>query len=342
MTTAVLHIGLHKTGTSSIQDTLAANRTLLASRGVLFPATLPSNHSNLVYDAFSDTPEAYHANRARGIGREAIAERTAATLAALADEIAAARPNVLVLSAEDACTLQEHEIARFRDTLDRLAAPSAVRIVLYARHPVDYVTSAVQENVKGNGLTLDRAKAIHIGGSKDRYRRIVGRWSAVFGESAIDVRGMERAVAGPLGLVGDALAAFGTSADGIREVRRNESIADEIVHFLAERNAQGAPRLAASDAARLFALKGNRANVLSDDERRTIWQRATDDMAFLADRFGVVYSPAAPQGSTLVDRRERLEEFRAALETILPALSPELADELATRFGVALPALPRR
>lgn len=337
MTTLVLHIGVHKTGTSSIQETLAHNREMLLRRGVLVPSVLPSNHSHFVYDAFADAPENYHANRARGRDRETIAARVAMTFDELRREVEAHEPDTLVFSAEDACTLRPAEVERLRDRLGGLFTPTGVRVVLYTRHPVSYVTSAVQENVKGNGLTLERAKAIHVGDTKDRYRTIVDTWSAVFGEGALTVNSMEAAVAGPRGLVGHMLAVLGTGTEGVVEVRRNESICDEVLDFLAERNAAGAPPLAAGDARLLFGLAGNRASVLSAAERDAVWSRALPDMNVLAERFGILYEPPQLETADVALRRARLEEFCDALSAILPRLDPDLATELADRFVLPVP-----
>jgi hypothetical protein len=338
VTAVVLHIGLHKTGTTSIQETLAAHRDLLAARGILFPASLPANHSQFVYDAFSAAPERYHANLARGLDAAAIAARTAATVEALRREIAAKRPATLVLSAEDACTLSEAEVARLAEVLPGLVERPEPRVLLYTRHPVTYVESAVEENIRGNGLTLERAKAIHIAGTADRYRTIAARWGAVFGERAVELRAFETAAAGPGGLVGDALAAIGTTAEGIGQVRANVSVAGEIVRFLAERNARGAPPLAPADARLLFALRGTRADLLTAADRQRIAERAAADVVWLAERWGIRYDLTTPRRTPdEVERHRRHAAFRAALSAILGELSPPLAAELDARFALSPP-----
>ena len=52
----ILHIGTHKTGSTSIQKTLDLNRKLLASNGFFFPAVQPSNHSVSFYPIFMNDP----------------------------------------------------------------------------------------------------------------------------------------------------------------------------------------------------------------------------------------------------------------------------------------------
>ena len=89
--TVILHIGIHKTGTSSIQDAFAGGRAALRAAGILYPASLPANHSHFLYNAFSAAPERYHANIAHGRGRAEVAADVARVLAALRAEIAACR-----------------------------------------------------------------------------------------------------------------------------------------------------------------------------------------------------------------------------------------------------------
>src|SRR5688500_5651714 len=77
----LIHCGVHKTGTSSIQRALAANRTKLLEAGVLYPS-FRSNHFEL-YSAFCEDPLDYHVNKSRGITS--------------AQQLAAARKNTLEL-----------------------------------------------------------------------------------------------------------------------------------------------------------------------------------------------------------------------------------------------------
>lgn len=73
--TIVLHIGLHKTGTSSIQATLKHNQEMFCERGVPYPGSLPYNPSHFFINAVSGRAKQYHINRRQGLDTAAIAER---------------------------------------------------------------------------------------------------------------------------------------------------------------------------------------------------------------------------------------------------------------------------
>ena len=342
--TIVLHIGLHKTGTSSIQETLHRNRDRLAGRGLLYPRTLPANHSNLFYNAFAAAPETYHANRARGLTREEIAARTEPTLTALREEVAASDCSTIVFSAEDACTFDAATAARAHAFFSTLVPGATVEILLYTRHPIDYIASAVQENVKGNGLTIERAKAIHMKAAPDRYQRIHEIYSGVFGTGAVQLRSFEVAREAPGGLVGDFLAALGVAADGIVPVRRNDSIAGELVPFLSELNAMTPPlALPKADTDRLFALKGSPADVLDAAEKARLWQFVAGDVVFLSRRFGIRYAREDAAAPVSPERRARFVEGVAALlpdlsEPVRAALGDYLARAGLVADGEAQPA----
>jgi hypothetical protein len=62
-----LHVGMHKTGTTSIQQTLHANRARLQRAGLSYFEAEETNHSRTVFSAFAEAPHLYHANRRQGL-----------------------------------------------------------------------------------------------------------------------------------------------------------------------------------------------------------------------------------------------------------------------------------
>ena len=68
-----LHVGFHKTGSTSFQQTCAHNAELLKSFGVSYPSFENSvnrailNHSIAIVSAFRRHPERYHINRRLGL-----------------------------------------------------------------------------------------------------------------------------------------------------------------------------------------------------------------------------------------------------------------------------------
>lgn len=341
--TIILHIGLHKTGTSSIQATLKHNQELLRERGVLYPGFLPANHSQFFINAFSERAEHYHANRRQGLDMTAIAEQASEQMDRLGRALTRFGGPTILLSGEDACTLQAPEVAQVRSRLDALAGSVGVntgyRVLLYTRNPAAFVSSAMQENVKGNGMRLEDSRELHIRNAAGRYRRIHEAWSAAFGEDAVEFRGFETACKAPGGLIGDFLRSVGVAGEGIEPRLSNEGISDEVTEFLSSLYLPGSGaghgrlqdcetriELTPQDRETLFALRGSKGGLLSLDERIRTWDVVADDMRFLQSRFGITYDRpaagrAAPDGKFATD-------FLHDLARALPRLSAPACEAL--------------
>ena len=73
MSEIILHVGTHKTGTTTIQDTLFHNRELLRARGVVYPRIgLIAPHHNLV-TRWIDLPLQFRARRSALANWESLA-----------------------------------------------------------------------------------------------------------------------------------------------------------------------------------------------------------------------------------------------------------------------------
>src|SRR6187431_1743567 len=94
----VLHIGMHKTGSTSIQQSLkgfADDHFLYADFGS------HGNHSLPMYTLFSGRPEHHHLHRVAGRDQNYVTEYAKRTLAALDKSIERAGSRTLLISGED-------------------------------------------------------------------------------------------------------------------------------------------------------------------------------------------------------------------------------------------------
>lgn len=334
--TIVLHIGLHKTGTSSIQATLKHNQAVLRERGMLYPGFLPANHSQFFINAFSSRAEHYHANRRQGLDAAAIAERAAEEMDRLGRALTRFRGSTILLSAEDASTLQAPEVEQTRSRLDALAESVGVqtnyRVLLYTRNPAAFVSSAMQENVKGNGMRLDDSRELHIRNASGRYRRIHDAWAAAFGSDAVTFRCFETACGEPGGLIGDFLRTVGIPPEGIEHRLTNEGISDEVTEFLSSlylpESGAGHGRLqdckmrielTPEDREALFALRGSKGGLLSLADQIRTWDVVADDMHFLQAQFGITYD--RPDAGRITPGEKFATGFLQDLAQALPRLS---------------------
>ncbi len=163
MTHLYLHIGMHKTGTSSIQETLFRNRHILAEAGYAYLEGR-GNHSGILYSAFSSTPEKLAGHRKNG-------QRDRAALRARAEGVQAHLDRFLrecgqpkaVMSGEALSRLAPEDVRQmlefFRARVERIT------VIGFVRPPRSFMVSAMQQRIRG-GRRLDNA----IGPDWPRYR----------------------------------------------------------------------------------------------------------------------------------------------------------------------------
>jgi hypothetical protein len=337
--TLVLHIGRHKTGSSSIQATLAASRDILIAQGVLFPESFGTNHSSFFVDAFSPAPETHPNNRRDKRDHESIRKSVRRRLDRFSDEFAQHRPSRVVFSAEDASMLPKSGINAMKTVWDDLIAPGRYQIVFYTRDPISWVQSGIQQNVKGNGLTLEDAKMRYLRGAERTYSEIILAYREVFGADAMTVRSFEAASRPPVGLVNDFLSAAGIESAGISPVRHNDGIAAEIILFLSwlyegprlsgvpvRVNRKTRVPLSQEDREKLFALKGAQPHFLNAEDIEKLWHKWQSDVLFLDAEYGIKYHNKNEK--IIHDRHFFSGEFMEQLYKVAPYLAPDLRDEL--------------
>jgi hypothetical protein len=231
--TFYIHIGVHKTGTKSIQSALSDNRDTLLGHGInSFPGD--PNHGPVLISLLADYPH----NDTRNIRRHVDTPEKAASFNAssrheITKTLARNRSPKMVISGEGLSGLSEAEIQRFKQML----APYAVayRIIVYVRDPYEYANSASLQRLK-SGSALDVwDRKVPLPG----YRRRLSRYIQAFGRENVDIRIFNpRAFVGG-DLVADFLAAIGESpelAKSLKTVRANQSMSHEAAMILSETN----------------------------------------------------------------------------------------------------------
>lgn len=142
-TTILLHMGIHKTGSTSLQKTFAAHRAALARDDIVFLG--PGQPYSCLYSGFLSDPMTFFWNRISTLSESAIRERDEAELAALNQALIRHRGQTIILSNEYLPMLSPPEMTRLRDFL---AAHGEVRAVYYYRELHSWMTSNSQEMAK--------------------------------------------------------------------------------------------------------------------------------------------------------------------------------------------------
>lgn len=228
MKTLALHIGMHKTGTSSIQATLRDfddGRTRYLQLG-------SENHSIPVYTIFSERRHAYNVHRRIGWSTEQIDLFAEQSEALLARELEMDRETLLI-SGEDISVLRATEVERLKDVL--LKHVDRVRVLAYVRDPVSYAASALQQIIKSGHA--DPAVP------SPRYVFRFKKFLESFGPEAIDFVPFEPDRFPGRSVVRDFCDRVGIAEGSYRERRVNESLSLPATHLLHILNQQPRPTL---------------------------------------------------------------------------------------------------
>lgn len=303
--TVFLHLGLPKTGTTTIQSVLHGGRERLRAEGIAYPG-FAENHSAALRSIFAPAPHLIAANRLRGAGTPAAAAERAAKWSDKLDA-ALAEPGwkKLILSAESASFLPPDRLRQLRDRLMTHADEVIVAVCL--RHPFDIRVSLIQERLKTGSTIAEAVERLKVPG---HYRRIIGRIRDVFGAENLRLGLFEEMVAQAEGLP----VAFGALIglpEGLlpaeAERRRNQRMSQRACLVLDRLNREVPltvgvgrnPRRSRFVDLIVRALPGPRF-ALMPEQAEAMRDAVADDIAFGAEVFGrSVWTPdtVASQGS---------------------------------------------
>jgi tetratricopeptide (TPR) repeat protein len=192
----ILHIGLSKTGSSSIQRVLAGQRDVLAAQGVFYPRSPGwENHMLLPASIVADPNALWdvHPGTWEGMKPEVrlaqFREQFAAEMAGMPAEA-----KRCVISSEQCASLLNHDddVARLAALLRQWFDP--ISVVAYLRRQDKHAASAYTQNLRV-GILAD--PALPEGGPTQLvqydYGGLLDRWARAFGDAAMVPRIFERA-----------------------------------------------------------------------------------------------------------------------------------------------------
>lgn len=226
----IVHIGMSKTGTTALQDSLFRARPALRKLRVLYPAN-PSppggiNHKFLVADLLDHDRLPRHLRR--DLTPEQVAERQQAFRARLLEQVRARRWAGVVLSSE---SLFRSFNAAARGRLMALYAEIGAQpeVVAYLRRPSSHFVSGLQQHLKASSLVR--------GPKLPHYRNVLERHQMMTGPGGVHVHLFDRKRLAGGDIVTDFasryLAGLGVvPADLPQSPQRNESLSAESVDLL--------------------------------------------------------------------------------------------------------------
>ena len=316
----IVNIGMHKTGSSSIQQSLHKYRGKTAKYlNVGHP-----NHSAVICTMFRTEPHRYSAHLRNNRTEDEVAKLKAEFTAQVENLMSKARRKDMIISGEDISLLAEDELRRMKAFFDPFV--DGYLIVGYVRPPVSLMASALQQRVAG-GASIRKDEMY------PNYRSKLEKFDAVFGRENVLLTKFSRDTLDQGDVVIDFLNKAGVDPKSVKIVRDNEGRTLEATSvMLAQRRyGRGFGRYpkAPHDNRRLNALLrglGNTKVKLHSEYWREIVDQHGDDLAWVSDRLGTPLLDETPdQPNDLKSPEDLLDRSGQYLPEVLQLVSQEAA-----------------
>lgn len=239
---AILQIGTEKTGTTSLQKFLSANRARLAERGFIYPRFCGDiNQTGLAAYAMAEERmdplrEAY------GIRQPADVPHARRHMEAVADlELSGASTALFCNEHCHSRLTSLEEIAALRRFLARYF--DDIQVSIYLRRQDQVAVSLYSTRLKSGGTDREILPRTDAKDPYFNYDRSLGLWEAIFGPENITVRIFDRDELAGGSVVTDFLEtwAIGEASDFVQVANENESISPPAQGFLRLVNGHLAP-----------------------------------------------------------------------------------------------------
>ncbi len=169
MVKLILHAGMHKCGSTFIQNTLFENREALQRAGILYPATgLSTSNPSIGFRHVQLT----HAIKS---GRTTMRDE-------LYREIESSKAHTVVISHEG-MALPEYDAGKFSEAYRRYDTT----VVLYVRSPADYIEALYRSSICTGTISAEIGPFIEGKWARLDLRALVEKWRAAFGPDRVRI-----------------------------------------------------------------------------------------------------------------------------------------------------------
>ncbi|MEL6617691.1 MAG: hypothetical protein AAFP16_02360 [Pseudomonadota bacterium] len=317
----ILNIGMHKTGSSSIQQSLHRYRGPTAKYlNIGHP-----NHSVVFSTMFRTEPHRYSAHARNNRTEEDVAALRKDYFDKIDQLMRNARGKDIIVSGEDIVLLNEDELRAMQSFFDPYV--DEIMIVGYVRPPVSLMSSALQQRVAG-GASIQKE------GLYPNYRQKLEKFDTVFGRDRVLLTRFDRGTLDQGDVVIDFLNKAGVDPATVEVVRDNEgrSLEATSVMLAQRRFGRGFGRYpkAPHDNRRMNDLLrdlGTQKVKLHSDYWREVVDANVDDLAWISERLGAPLLDEAPDGPRHIRSPEDLlQRSGSFLPEVLELLAGEATD----------------
>jgi hypothetical protein len=171
-----IHIGMPKTGSTSIQSHLAKRRRGPGWRYIAIGKL--ANMNREMHAMFGTQPERWYWFKKQGMSREEIQQQGALMRDRLAQAITRSKAENLILSSEALSLIRPRGIRALRDFLKPLC--DEIKVVGYVRPPTGFTISSFQQAVKNGANSFSRVEGPLYRFRFEKYDKIFGRKNVIF------------------------------------------------------------------------------------------------------------------------------------------------------------------
>lgn len=170
----IVHFGMHKTGSTSIQASLYRN---LDDSDFHYIDLDEANASVGIITAFKDNPEEFYVHKANRTPLERVNQIREVARIKLKSELKKAKNKVAILSGEEISSLSEDEFRLLAEFLS--SAGREVNAVGYIRSPKSFIESVFQQKLTARELNFN------IKSHYPNYRKLFEKFITVLGKEKI-------------------------------------------------------------------------------------------------------------------------------------------------------------
>ncbi|MFN3210780.1 MAG: hypothetical protein ACE369_17610 [Roseovarius sp.] len=285
----IVHAGMHKTGSSSIQQTLHKH----AFPGITYAPWRTSNHSGQFVLLFHEEPEHHVGFQKNGAPADSLRKQRAEWLEKF-DRALGNCSDTFVISAEAISAGHPSNVAAQRKMVAHLRKfTDDIELVVYVRPPAGYMQSAFQQKVKGGGLAsfdLERRWPNY----RQRFQPLIDSFS----DFKVSLRLFDRNKLTGGDVVTDFVQSLGAEIAPEQVIQANESLSIEALSLLYTQRRlghgliSGFPKSMSANARLISALQdfGSGKVQFSREALIPVFETHAEDLAWMESKLGVSIS----------------------------------------------------
>lgn len=212
----ILHVGMHKTGTTSIQNNAHRLQEALLENDIYYPSfayndIVKANHSGPITALVAESPDRYGVQWRADLGSD-IDSIQRHYQSYFREVLENPKAQTLILSGETASAFDIEHLQILRDKL--IPHTDDLKVLVYIRDPLNSVASTLQQRTRGGA---DRDRSHHIQNLAGVARRRYKRLKKVFSES-LEVVNFHEEMTAKGGLVGSFLIRCGFPPERVEDL----------------------------------------------------------------------------------------------------------------------------